>query len=227
MGGCCSLPNTVPISANSVPIIRKHTDPSTSDEFFKKFLSTSDEFISDSVKEILDCLLAKYYIAMGRNDYFDNDGNGKFKLYCGEELFEEVLNDPNFFEVDYSPEYIDNCPILSDTEMDKDEQIMRILNHFHNIAENINYIKHNLSWSNISNIINFEFDENTCKSFRTILDEHKIDHHTFPKQDEIIQKMKDLQRKINLPQDQYVWLLYVINKFRVNINVETTQQSTD
>eukprot|EP01084_Bolivina_argentea_P106739 190943_1 len=47
---------------------------------------------TESVNKI-DCLLAKYYIAMGRNDYFNNDAVGKFKLFCDEEGKSDVIDD--------------------------------------------------------------------------------------------------------------------------------------
>eukprot|EP01084_Bolivina_argentea_P220695 373981_1 len=46
---------------------------------------------SDCVDKI-DCLLAKYYIAMGRNNYFNNDGIGKFKLFCDENGEADVID---------------------------------------------------------------------------------------------------------------------------------------
>eukprot|EP01084_Bolivina_argentea_P106735 190937_1 len=54
----------------------------------------------------IDCLLAQYYIAMGRNDYFDNDGIGKFKLFCGHEESNvidniEALNQKDEKQSDY------------------------------------------------------------------------------------------------------------------------------
>eukprot|EP01084_Bolivina_argentea_P106740 190945_1 len=59
---------------------------------------------SESVNKI-DCLLAKYYIAMGRNDYFNNDAVGKFKLFCDEEGKSDVIDDLKKGEYTYDIYY--------------------------------------------------------------------------------------------------------------------------
>eukprot|EP01084_Bolivina_argentea_P106738 190941_1 len=111
----------------------------------------------------IDCLLAQYYIAMGRNDYFDNDCIGKFRLFCDEEGESDVINkllnkkDYDSDESDESDEWLtfinwldidDQFPIPRDTTTDREEQIKKILKHFYDITENTNYMKHKLSWSN-------------------------------------------------------------------------------
>eukprot|EP01084_Bolivina_argentea_P106737 190939_1 len=117
----------------------------------------------------IDCLLAQYYIAMGRNDYFDNDCIGKFRLFCDEEGESDVINKllnkkdekQSDFDLDeiedeilfdlFEPAWLDiddQFPIPRDTTTDREEQIKKILKHFYDITENTNYMKHKLSWSN-------------------------------------------------------------------------------
>eukprot|EP01084_Bolivina_argentea_P220697 373984_1 len=184
----------------------------------------------------IDCLLAKYYIAMGRNDYFNNDKIGKFESFCDkhggpDSVINEISKheesdyesdesqswlkfDVNFLNIDHE---------FPTTSEDKNDEVMTILKYFYGIAANTSHIKQQLSWANISNIISFEFDEKICESFRKILDEHKIDNLIVPKHDEIETQMTQLQQRRNLPQDQYVWLLYVITKHMFDINIDKVQ----
>eukprot|EP01084_Bolivina_argentea_P106736 190938_1 len=103
----------------------------------------------------IDCLLAQYYISMGRNDYFDNDGIGKFKLFCDQNEEFNIIEELNY-DSDESDDWVlfefididDQFPIPRDTTTDREEQIKKILKHFYDITENTNYMKHKLSWSN-------------------------------------------------------------------------------
>eukprot|EP01084_Bolivina_argentea_P176050 304723_1 len=86
------------------------------------------------------------------------------------------------------------------------------------------YVKQQLNWSNILNIINAEFDEKPCKSFKKIMDENKMNNNDIPTEYEIKDKIKLLHQKINLPEDQYKWLLYIINKFNIKNSKKKKKQ---
>eukprot|EP01084_Bolivina_argentea_P003324 6238_1 len=205
----------------------------------------------------IDSLLAKYYTVMGRNDYFNDDGNGKFKAFCdnntehmdflaqtlknteikGDEellMLEDENEDENEDEYEDADDWFAfdaECDISAiDTNFpglpvgDNQQEIFKILRYFyHQYDKSTEQIKQNLSWINILNIVKFEFDDNTCKSLRKIMNNTDIDENDTPEQKEVEQTLKQLwETKTNLPQDQLKWLLYVFHKFNAS-KIEGTQ----
>ena len=88
---------------------------------------------SQTLCERIDSALAFYYEACGRNDYYDEDGVGKFAVYCEEwgplfEIFNDLKQAP---DASVLVGFDDDFPFLQayDDKEKAHERILEILNH--------------------------------------------------------------------------------------------------
>ena len=79
--------------------------------------------------ESMDKALGRYYESLGRNDYFNSDGIGKFLDFCYREDFQEDEIDDELAEMEECSylEFDDNFPFKSSLK-DEYEKQMYILN---------------------------------------------------------------------------------------------------
>eukprot|EP01084_Bolivina_argentea_P297123 511811_1 len=122
----------------------------------------------------IDILLGKYYIVMGRNDYFI-DGVGKFKRFANHDSQIDGINKTlnvhieydesveNEFEYDSEHIWLTFEPaeeikfVEIDNEFpcitnDKEAEILKILKYLcDNLLNNITDLRHELNWENIAN----------------------------------------------------------------------------
>eukprot|EP01084_Bolivina_argentea_P086261 155915_1 len=167
--------------------------------------------------EQMDQMLGQCHVLMGRNDYFNEYGVGKFKAFCIDEEFDTdiIPEELNTVKQEYDGASFSDGDVIG-------KGMWRVLGYCRYLLQgnkiqddnNNKLSKQKLSWFNIANIINFEFDENVCKSLKKIkMNESKMNDNDIPTQEQLEQILNKLQTNINLPQDQYIWLLYVIKKF--------------
>eukprot|EP01084_Bolivina_argentea_P276825 472430_1 len=192
----------------------------------------------NTVLDTLDILFAEYYIGMGKTNYFNNDGIGKCKLSF---KIKDLIGD-NYVELDYdeesdeetdedidnsnskyltilydgfkiimSTDFLSEFPFLNNTNYEQSvTDLIRITKCFYNVDKTI--IRKNsrkLVWKNILEILRMEFDETSCRTLQKIIEEEKYS----PSPSEIKEKLKLFQKKRNIDDNQFNWLLFLINKF--------------
>ena len=173
---------------------------------------------SFEVIEKIDELMGTYYSKMHNHSYFDKNGTGRFRAYCNG----RGLNDKGFqwviqqktascHLVDFDQEFPSNIEEINERE----KHIHKILKDFYKITtseklklSDFSIIKHPVSWNNILEIVHLEFDEKYKESLQTIIGQNVLDQ--IPKNEELIEILKEFQNENNLPDDQYKWILAVV-----------------
>eukprot|EP01084_Bolivina_argentea_P131214 231631_1 len=135
-------------------------------------MSSTEETTIDKI----DHLVEKCYNVMLANDYFNENGIGKFKAFCIAEEFDTDCI-PEELKTIVNQEYEHAFESLYSGIM------WKILGGFYNLIEDSKSIQQNLTWFNIANIIKSEFDENICKSFLKIqANQSKFNYNDIPNQ---------------------------------------------
>eukprot|EP01084_Bolivina_argentea_P182499 315036_1 len=163
-------------------------------------------FAVDDTLDQRDILLGKYYSVMGRNDYYDDNGIGKFKSFCHDDnnIMAGFADIDSNFPLTQNIEYDDILDQKEKEEMIKmeEKEIFKIVKYlFDNFVDNITYVKRQLNWNNIRNIIEFEFDKKTCKVFKNMIDENKESDDYIPTKQEFKDTLNKFQKKNNLSED--------------------------
>merc|ERR1712228_268429 len=166
------------------------------------------------VLEKMDKLMGSYYATMQNHSYFDENGKGKLISYVENHWW--LMNNGNYLKKHNNFVcFDDGFPLNIEDENEKKKQIHKILKCVYKIAtaENLKLsdlpiIKGFLSWIHILEIVHLEFDEKYKESLQTIIGQNAL--NDIPKKEELIKKLKEFQNEKNLTDDQYKWLLDVI-----------------
>merc|ERR1712228_701935 len=178
---------------------------------------------STSIWNKMDSLLAVYYSFMQSNSYLNEHGIGKFLMHYDpdeelkDELEKENAADCNLLNFD------DEFPSNIENEKEKTKQIHKILQCLYKIAtshslklNDLSIINHLFSWNHILEIVDLEFDEKCKESLQQIIGQNALNE--IPKNEELIKKLKECQNEQNLTDDQYKWILAVIEFHKHPIN---------